>query len=271
MGIDIGGTKTLVATLSDGGEIIKKHQFPSSHDYQQFLLDLGENLKQFELEGSYRCCVAVPGLLDRDKGLVFNLGNLPWRDEAIRDDISKILGGAHVIIENDGRLGGLSEAQLLKDTYSRVMFATISTGIGGALIENGRIVTALQDIEVGKMPLWYDGQITNWEEFAGGRSVVARFNKKADEITDAEEWRQIGENIAYGLGAACAVLQPEVVVLGGSVGKHTDKFSAVILDYLADHLHPVVRRPRAILAGQRPDDAVIYGCYDLAKQVLEDA
>ncbi|MEK7600194.1 MAG: ROK family protein [Patescibacteria group bacterium] len=271
LGIDIGGTKTLVATLSDGGEIIKKHQFPSSHDYQQFLSDLTENLKQLDLEGSYRCCVAVPGLLDREAGIVFALGNLPWRNENIRDDISAILGGVHVIIENDARLAGLSEAQLVKDTYSNVLFATVSTGIGGALIQNGRIVTALQDTEFGKMPLLHDGQLMHWEEFAGGRSVVNNLHKKAFEITDPEEWRQVGENIAYGLGAVCSVLQPEVIILGGSVGKQADNYSETVIEFLGKHLHPVVKQPKAVLAAQRSDDAVIYGCYDLAKQVLEDA
>ncbi|MEK7594736.1 MAG: ROK family protein [Patescibacteria group bacterium] len=270
LGIDIGGTKTLVATLSDDGQIINKNRFPTSDDYRQFLIDLEENLKLLELEDSYRCCVAVPGLLDREKGVVFALGNLPWRNEHIRDDISEILGGAHVIIENDSRLAGLSEAQLVRDAYNNVLFATVSTGIGGALIRDGRIVTALQDTEFGKMPLYYDGKMTHWEEFASGRSVVERFHKKAFEITDPDEWRQIGENIAYGLGAICSVLQPEVIILGGSAGKQADNYSVTIMDFLGANLHPVVRQPKAVLAAQRPDDAVLYGCYDLAKQVLED-
>ncbi|MEK7059988.1 MAG: ROK family protein [Patescibacteria group bacterium] len=270
LGIDIGGTKTLVATLSDEGQIIDKRQFPSSHDYRQFLQDLDENLKQLQLENGFHCCVAVPGLLDRKTGMELALGNLPWRNESIRDDISSLLGGTAVIIENDSRLAGLSEAQLIKDTYSNVLFATISTGIGGALIQDGRIVTALQDTEFGKMPLLQDGQYIHWEEFAGGRGVVKRFNKKACEITDPEEWRQVGESIAYGLGAVCSVLQPEAIILGGSVGKHADQYSPVILEFLGKHLHPVVRQPKAVLAAQRSDDAVLYGCYDLAKQFRSD-
>ena len=247
LGIDIGGTKTLVATLSDSGEITESRRFPSSHDYDQFLSDLDENLKQLTLEDGYRACAGIAGLLDRRAGTVHALGNLPWHDKPIRDDISKLIGGTELIIENDSRLAGLSEAQLVKDTYSDVLFMTVSTGIGGAFVQAGRIARALQDTEMGMMPLWHDGEYVRWEDFAGGRGVVSRFHKKADEITDPAEWREIGENLAHGLGAVCSVLQPEVIILGGSVGKHADSYSPFIMEFLAGHLHPVVRQPKAIL------------------------
>ena len=266
LGIDIGGTKTLVATLSDSGEITQSRRFPSSHDYDRFLSDLDENLKQLTLEDGYRACAGVAGLLDRRAGTVHALGNLPWHDKPIRDDISKLIGGTELIIENDSRLAGLSEAQLVKDTYRDVLFMTVSTGIGGAFVQAGRIARALQDTEMGKMPLWHDGKYVHWEDFAGGRGVVSRFHKKADEITDPADWREIGKNLAHGLGAVCSVLQPEVIILGGSVGKHADSYSPFIMEFLAEHLHPVVRQPKAILPARRPDDAVVYGCYDLAKQ-----
>ena len=270
VGIDIGGTKTLVAKLSDKGKILYSRHFPSNHDYQAFLKDLDENLRQLELEGSLLCCAGVPGLLNRENGTVHALGNLPWHDKPIRDDISKLLGGAPVTIENDSRLAGLSEARLIMDKYDDILFLTVSTGIGGAFIQKGRIATALQDTEMGKMPLLHDGEYIQWEEFAGGRGVVKRFNQRADDITDPAVWRAIGENIAYGLGAVCSIIQPEIIILGGSVGAHADKFSGTILEFLSEHLHPVVRRPADILAAKRPDEAVIYGCYDLAKQVYSD-
>lgn len=270
LGIDIGGTKTLVATLSDDGVITDKRRFPSDHDYDRFLGDLGDNLSQLDLADGYRACAGVSGLLDRGAGTVHALGNLPWKDKPIRDDISRLLGGTEVLIENDSRLAGLSEAQLVKDTYDDVLFMTVSTGIGGAFIQGGRIAQALQDTEMGKMPLWHDGDYVHWEDFAGGRGVVSHLHKKADDITDPAEWRLIGENLAHGLGAVCSIIQPQVIILGGSVGKHADSFSPFIAEFLARHLHPVVRPPKAILPAERPDDAVIYGCYDLAKQTYGD-
>lgn len=272
LGIDIGGTKTLIAALNDEGEIIASRRFPTDHDYDGFLRDLGANLKELPLTGDFKACAGVAGLLDRKAGIVHSLGNLPWRDKTIRSDISELIEDRWVMLENDSRLAGLSEARLIKDEYAGyVLFATVSTGIGGALVHDGRLVTALKDMEMGKMPLMHEGKLAYWEDFAGGRGVVERLKKRADDITDPKEWRIVGEQVAYGLAAVCSVLQPEAIILGGSVGAHAEQYREYILNYFREHLHPVVRQPKAILPARRPDEAVIYGCYDLLKQAEHEA
>jgi len=270
VGVDIGGTKTLVAKLSDKGEIVERRRFPSSPDYPQFLRDLQENLQQLQLDESFRCCAGVSGLIDRKTGVAHALGNLPWREVPIRDDISRLIGGQPVLIENDSRLAGLSEAQLIKDQYQTILFLTISTGIGGALIQDGKIVTALQDTEIGKMPLLHGGDYVHWEEFASGRGIVDLFGKQASEITDPATWQQIGLNLAQGLGIVCSILQPEVIIFGGGAGVHAQACIPTIREFLAQHLHANVRQPQAIVLAQRSDDAVLYGCYDLARQIYTE-
>jgi len=267
LGVDIGGTKTLVATLSDDGVIIDSRRFPSDHDYQQFLRNLEQNLNELQLDDNLHCCVGVPGLLDRTQGIAHALGNLPWQEVPIRDDISKLINGQKVIIENDTPLAGLSEAQLIKDRYDDVIYITVSTGIGVIFIQNGRIAKAVQDMELGKMPLLHDNEYVPWEEYASGHAIAKHFNKEASEITDPDEWHLIGDMLAPGIAIACSVFQPTAIVLGGGVGRYADNFIPVIKDFLDKNLHAVIRKPEIILPAQRPDEAVIYGCYDYAKQV----
>lgn len=264
--VDIGGTKTLVASFSAEGEISDKVKFPTPKNYQQFLQDLAVNVGKLSTEKFDKGIVAVPGLIDRNEGIVFALGNLPWKNEHIRDDISRHLDNLKIVIENDARLGGLAEAALLKDLYKRVLYLTVSTGIGGALIEDGIIPKTLEDTEMGKMPLPHKEGIDHWENFAGGRSVVERFGMRASEITDPKAWKEIGANLALGVGTICSTLQPEVIVFGGGVGQYADKFSPTVVEYLEKELHPVVRRPKAILASGYDGDGVIYGCYEFIKQ-----
>lgn len=271
LAVDVGGTKTLVAVLDESANIVEQNKFSTPKDYDEFIAELDKSVASLTTNALSSCVVGVPGLLERDKGVVLALGNLPWQNKPIKADITKIIGGLPVIIENDARLAGLSEARLINETYKKVLFLTVSTGIGGALIDNGQIVTALQDTEMGKMPLLFDGQMQPWEEFAGGRSIVTRLGKRADDITNPEDWRKVADGIAYGLGVLCSILQPEAVVLGGPVGAHADKFSADLSSILNGRLHSVVRRPKAILAAQRPSEAVVYGCYDLARQVYGSA
>ncbi len=266
LAVDIGGTKTLVATFSTDGEIVETQKLPTPQEYKDFILTLEETVAKMSTKDVLAVAVAIPGVVGREDGLVYSLGNLPWRNKPIRDDISAKLHNLPVIIDNDAKLAGLSEALLLKDKYRDVFYATISTGIGGALIEDGKIVRALQDMEIGKIPLMHEGKLVDWEDFAGGRGVVARFNKRASDITNAKDWKIIGTNIAYGLAIGCAVLQPEVIVLDGGVGQFADKFKGFVMEYLEKHLHVNVRRPKAILTAQRANEAVIYGCYEIAKQ-----
>lgn len=267
LAIDLGGTKTLIATFSSEGQLLESVRFPTPEDYEEFLGELSKNVSTLEINQIDSCVMAVPGLIDREQGIEISLGNLPWKNKHIRDDVSKTLGNIPVSIENDSKTGGISEALLLQGKYEDVLYLTVSTGIGAALVRNGEIVKPVEDMELGKIPILFEGKITQWEEFAGGRAIVKRFGKRASEITDPEVWNTIGDNLAYGLGIGCSVLQPDAIVFGGGAGQFAGKFKTIIIDYLKSHLHPNVRQPQAILTAQRPNEAVIYGCYELAKRM----
>jgi predicted NBD/HSP70 family sugar kinase len=271
LAIDIGGTKTLLAVFDEQGVVKTTFKIETPKDYPEFIRSISEAVKQNLASYSFKyCCCAVPGLLDRQNGTVLALGNLPWKDLPIRDDISQAVG-ARVIIENDARLGGLAEAQELIGTYRDVLYLTISTGIGGALIRHGKIPPALADTEMGKMPIQFEGKLRYWEDFAGGRGIVERFGKKAMDITKASDWEIIGQNIAYGTAVACSVLQPDVIVFGGGVGQYAEHFKKTVMDYLDKQLHQIVKRPEKILTTKHKENSVIYGCYIHMRHHLETA
>lgn len=264
LGIDIGGSKTLIAVFDEKGDIIKQSKFPTDSNYDDFIKELEKNVAVLSTNTNIACSVAIPGLISRDTGVVHALGNLDWRDKPIRDDISKALG-LPVIIENDARLGGLAEARELIEDYDTVLYLTISTGIGGALLRSGDIVKDLQDTEMGKIPLLYEGKIQHWEDFAGGRAIVERYNKRATDIDSPEQWEEIGERISYGVAICCSILQPQAIVFGGGVGQSADKFKGHVKKYLQDHLHAIARQPEAIQAAKFGENSVIHGCFALLK------
>src|SRR5680860_807728 len=103
LAIDIGGTKTLIAIYSESGELVSKEKVVTPHDYDEFM----SSIRDYFANVSYdikSCVMGVPGLLDRQKGIVHALGNLPWRDKPIGNDVSQIIGGKPVKLENDSRL-----------------------------------------------------------------------------------------------------------------------------------------------------------------------
>src|SRR5688572_17529832 len=150
LGIDIGGTKTLLGALDANGVIIEKIRIPTEHDYKQFVKILANSVALLSTKNFIACGVGVPGRLDRARGIGIAMGNLPWKNVPIREDIRKI-SGCPVIIENDAKLAGLSESMLLKGKYRRVLYVTISTGIGVGFIADQTIVTALEDSEGGQV------------------------------------------------------------------------------------------------------------------------
>src|SRR5688572_8426046 len=128
LAIDIGGTKTLVASLDDHGVITERIRFETPKDYKDFIKDLEDNVAKLSTNNFLACGVGVPGRLDPKRQTIIAMGNLSWTNIPIHKDISRFVP-CPVIIENDAKLAGLSEAMLLKDKYSRVLFVTISTGI----------------------------------------------------------------------------------------------------------------------------------------------
>lgn len=268
LGIDIGGTKTLVASLDDNGVIQEQFRFPTPRMYGDFIRNLEENVAKLSTNKFIAAGVGIPGKLDRKKGIAVAFGNLPWKNIPIRDDIQKIVQ-IPVVIENDANLAGLSEAMLLKQ-YKKVLYVTISTGIGTGYIVDQKIDPELADSEGGHMLLEHDGKLRAWEDFASGRAIVARFGKRASEITDAKTWHIIAHNIALGLIDFIAMVGPEVIVLGGGVSSHYDKFGDYLQNYLKQFDNPLITLPEIRVAA-RPEQAVIYGCYDLAKSLYGTA
>jgi len=261
--VDIGGTKTLIAVFDKDGAIVEQIKFPTPKEYAVFTQELATNVEKLSTSDFHRVAVAIPGTPDRKHGLGLIFGNLPWVNVPVEKDAEKIFK-CPVKIENDTKLAALSEAIHLKGEFKKVLYVTISTGISAGLVVDGKLDTNLQDIEPGKMTIEHLGKFEQWEDFASGRAIVAKFGKRASDITDPKTWYIIARNIAVGLNTLIATLDPDVIVIGGSVGNHLEKFEDRLLEELKIYEYPMTPVP-PIRKAARPDKAVIYGCYELAR------
>jgi predicted NBD/HSP70 family sugar kinase len=269
LAIDIGGTKTLFAVFDKAGEMVCEKKIETNHDLDGFKKDLrneiGDLLKQFRI--SY-CCCALPGWIDFDKGIAVGFGNLPWENVPIVQELESMAPGVRIMVNNDAKLAGLSEARLLGDKYKKVLYLTISTGIGGGVISDGQINPDFKNFEPGQMVFEYQGQTKQWEDIASGRTLKANSGKLASEIEDPAIWRDYVKNLVLGFEDLLATVQPDVVVIGGGVGAHFEKFKDYLEGELQSINNPLVPIP-PLLKAQRPEEAVIYGCYDYIKQNIE--
>lgn len=261
-GVDIGGTKTLLASFSDKARILEQRKFLTAKSYDQFLQDFAYNWSQLKEKKYISVGVGVPARLDREQGIALDFGNLPWTNVSIRDDIAKITGST-VVIENDAKLAALSEALELK-SYKRVLYVTISTGIGYGLIINGVIDTSIGDSGGTNIMVDHQGKVLPWESFSSGRAIVERFGKRAEDIEDVKTWSIIAHDIAIGLIELLAIIQPDIVVFGGGVGAYFERFDGALKSELKTFENAMFHIP-PLRKAKRPNEAGIYGCYSYAK------
>ncbi|MDZ7785805.1 MAG: ROK family protein [Candidatus Saccharibacteria bacterium] len=192
LAIDIGGTKTLLASFTSDGKLKRSVKFKTPVLYDDFRDKLAINVEKLSTKKFTRCAVAIAGKVDRKQGVGVAFGSLTWTNVPIGADVKNIVG-CEVLIENDCNVAGLYEAKHVSDKYKRVMYVTISTGIGGAIIQNGHIEKTTQDSEIGHMLFEHDGKLQRWEDFASGGAIVKKYDKLASEIDpkDSGKWYTI--------------------------------------------------------------------------------
>lgn len=255
--VDTGGTKTLVAVFDTDGNVTNEHKFPTPKDVPLYLTLLTETIDSLTKDMDITCLsVGLPGLIE--DGVVVEAGNLSWHNVDIKTPLEKKYERP-VIVENDANLAGLAEARALKDQHVRALYVTVSTGIGIGIITNGQIDPNYARSEGGRIVLEHEGSFQQWENFASGKAILKKHGKLASDIEDPAIWYEIALNIAKGVMVHTPILRPEILIFGGGVGTHFDKFSDELMSILTKNLEHEYIPP--IVKAVHPEKAVIYGCY----------
>lgn len=259
--VDVGGTKTLLASFDGKGKLARKVKFATPEDYQEWLRALESALSKLQCPDFKAAAVAIPGSVDRIHGVGTTFGNLPWRNVPVQADTEHITH-CPVIVENDAKVAGLYEALALKDDFKNVLYITIGTGVGIAYITDGVIDLRVNDLGGAVMLLSHKGRLCSWDSFASGRAIVRRFHKKASEITDTATWQLLAKDFATGIIDLLAKFQPDVIVIGGGVGSHFDRFGKPLKQELGKYETPLMPIP-PLKPARHTETAVLYGCYEL--------
>ena len=98
----------------------------------------------------------------------------------------------------------------------------------------------------------------------GGAFPTRTRSTLPSDIHEPEIWKEIAYNFAKGLTNIIDIVQPDVIILGGSVSTYFDRFKAPLATYLSSMSTPLTPVP-PIIEAARPEKAVLYGCYDLVK------
>src|SRR3990167_8408659 len=262
--IDVGATKTLFAVFSADGQKKTEHKIATDHNYEDFKASikkaLNEDLATYQFS---HCCCAVPGKVDRENGVGIVFGNLPWQNVPIADDFAQILGQVRIFVENDAKMAGLYEAKSLPE-FNRLLYIAPGTGVGIAFIVDGANDLSIDDLGGRTFLLDWRAKKIAWDEISSGRALTSKYGQKAAEITKPQIWQDYVHGLAFGINRLIESKKPEVVVIGGGVGAHFEKFQPYLEKELKKIGSSQVTMPK-ILKARRPEEAVIYGCYEYIK------
>ncbi len=194
LGMDIGGSKTVVALGRATGELLAesrldhwtsgswKKDVETLVDHARVLLR-GAKVPESDL---HALGLSVPGPLNPVNGTVIQAPNLPgWKNVPLVEAMWKVLG-VQVLLENDANAAALAEWRFGAGQGTRSMiYLTMSTGLGGGLILDGRLYrgAGFQAGEVGHIPIVPSGRLCACglsgclEAYAGGAALAARMRE----------------------------------------------------------------------------------------------
>lgn len=267
--VDTGGTKTLVAGFYHDGTMTQNVvKFPTPRDQNEYIAVLRTTIQeQFGGEKIEALVVALPGIIKN--GIALWCSNLGWENFKVQTALESAFKDVPILVENDANLAGLAETRTLEPMPISSLYVTVSTGIGTGVISNGKIDPGLRHSEGGHALVEFNGEIREWESFASGRAIYRDFGRFGSEIHDPESWQQIADRISRGFLAVVPIIQPDIVIMGGSIGEYFEKYNSQLVAILQEKLPPHIPCP-LFQEAQHPNHAVLYGCYYYALDFLAD-
>ncbi|MEO0246396.1 MAG: ROK family protein [candidate division WOR-3 bacterium] len=235
--------------------------------------------------------IAIAGLVEHSKGVVFSPPNLPgWTNVKLKEIIvQETRVNAYVL--NDANAYALGEWKYgAGHNKENVIAITLGTGVGGGIIANGRLLIGSTHFagEIGHMvidplgPPCNCGQRGCWEAYLGSDYFVKRVksyynhdNLSLEEYTTkflyklAKEgdykaislWQEYGEFLGLGLVNLIHIFDPDIIVIGGGIANAFELFIESCLDVLSERVMEFQKRKVQIVKAKLNDAAALLGAY----------
>jgi predicted NBD/HSP70 family sugar kinase len=292
VGIDIGRSWVRVAVADLAGTIVARKDERNQARSAKGLVTLATELAHRVVDSAgftwskvVHTVIGTPGVFDPSSERVMLASNLPgWGRKGLAELLRDAVG-SDLTIENDANLAVLGELSFgCGATVRTFVFLTVGTGLGMGIVINGALYRGAHGAggEVGFLPIETQripgfsvvksmSQRGIMEEVASGEGIVhiaqalgMRPPLSARQIFDAARAgnelaltvvEREGWHLALVVAAVAAILDPELVVLGGGVGHNLD----LLRGPLEQRLHEITPlRPR-IVASELGEYAVLYG------------
>ncbi len=279
LAVDIGGTK-LSACVFDGGEMIARHTEATDREggREWMLSRLSSIGRQWKNEfGFARCGIGFGGpvVFDAQRiALSTHVGG--WSDFAIGEWASSEFG-VPALADNDANVGALGEEAFGAGRgMAPLFYMTLSTGIGGGIVNRGTVWRGADSYagEIGHLTLRPDGpgclcgSRGCFERLCCGLWLERDHGKTAESLMRDEAFvASYVRDLAQGLKAAVMLLNPARVVIGGGIAKAGDRLFLPLRQELRRQVTAWSRARLDVVPAELGDDSVLYGALVLSKGI----
>jgi glucokinase len=304
VGIDFGGTSVKLGVCRDGELLCTDTPIPTANFHGPAALISEMAARVAKLRENYpdiaAIGVGVPGLVDFAHGFVHILTNVPgWKHVPLKSLLGEKTG-LPVVVENDANAMAYAEFRYgAARGLNNVVALTLGTGIGGALILDGKMYRGSNCAagEIGQMSIHFDGRAGHYgnlgalEKYTGNQQIAehailryaeAGITKSAEDCTPKkiaeaaqagdDIARQIWDEVADWLGTALAsiawLLNPDAFVIGGGVAQAGDLIFDPLKRKVQSMLSTVVWERLHILPARFSNESGIIGNAALAADSL---
>lgn len=270
IGIDLGGTKIFGVSLNEKFEIVSTKRLPTGNvnSLENIIQNILDVIYYLKTERTKKIGLGIAGFIDHNEGIVHGSPNIPALFEVKLKDIIESRTGLPTTIENDAKSGAVAELYVGsgKNT-SDFLFIAFGTGIGSAIVSNGKIVRGKNNLagEIGHITLDTNGPLCTcgkrgcFEAFASGPSIRRIFIQSIDENKKSPLLESVNYNlniidtplifqfkdtdsiakdvlketamrIGHGLSIVVNLLNPEKIIIGGGLGESLKLIFNDILD-----------------------------------------
>ncbi len=224
IGLDLGGTKIQIAAADRAGAVQRRARLMTPHGLDEGLAAIRDTIAEVAAGAPIAGIgVAIGGPIDAALGIVSPLHQATWRAVPF----GRLLGEwtrAPWRIEVDTDAAALAEHARGGHGVGRLLYVTVSTGVGGGFVIDGAIQRGAGGAHPefghqavgGEAVLCGCGAQGCLEALISGRALERRYGRPAAELDDGA-WAEAGRLLGLGLRNAATLLAPELIVLGGGV------------------------------------------------------
>lgn len=266
IGIDLGGTKIKAGVVHKGEIIRQKKAFLKEKDSFSATIkqvfQLIRPLIQDEIAG---IGIGVPSVVDVEKGIVYDVTNIPsWKKVHLKDILEEEFKFP-VFVNNDVNCYTLGEHRFgLAKAYDTIVGMSIGTGLGSGIIIKNKLYLGNNcgAGEIGLLPykdknIEYYASGNFFESFHHTTAVEAYHAALAGDELGLQQWKEFG----YHFGAAVQVVMyaydPQAIVIGGSVSKAFNFFKETMYESFSDFIYPESARRLKIFISEDENIALL--------------